>query len=514
MASILQYRKIATLEAVESFSPSIVELQPYGETLDNHEVLLVDAKSNELALNPRSWRLYQRILYTVLVTLVGAIVSWAGSITSAAAKAASEEFGVSETVESLATGLYFIGFGLGSLVAGPFSETFGRNITYTVTISLFICSVTGSALAPNIKTQLVFRFLAGFFGNTPLTCAGGSLADLWSPEERGTVVPLYAVGVFDGSVLAPIVGGWIAQGASSGVMSWRWVEWITIILSAFFLLLIVIFLPETYAPVLVQWKTHHIRVRTRDRRHRAPIEVTKEPLLKRLERAMHRPFALLIRELIIFTIALYLILVYVVFFTFLNGFPFIFGETHQWGPGLTGTAFLSILIGQHLPLFLIPVTRKWATMYTAKREASGAQEVDPSENRLWMAMVGAVALPISLFWLGWTAYPNISPWPGLAGGVLFGFACVAIYTSFYMYVIGVYAAYAASGLASTTVLRYVVAGAMVPPSIPMYAQLGNQWTLTLFGTLSIVMGTLPFVFFRYGLALRNRSPFAKQTATT
>lgn len=48
---------------------------------------------------------------------------------------------------------------------------------------------TASGLSRNIAEQLVFRFLAGLFANTPLTCAGGSLADMWTPAERTYIVP-------------------------------------------------------------------------------------------------------------------------------------------------------------------------------------------------------------------------------------------------------------------------------------------------------------------------------------
>lgn len=127
MASILQFRHIARL------GTDAVILDAEMQTLDegsDDDVLPVDVNLTEPSLNPRLWPLYKRILCTVLATSVGFIVSWAGSITSAAAKNASAEFGVSETVESLATGLYFIGFGLGSLLAGPISETLGRNAIY------------------------------------------------------------------------------------------------------------------------------------------------------------------------------------------------------------------------------------------------------------------------------------------------------------------------------------------------------------------------------------------------
>lgn len=97
----------------------------------------------------------------------------ASAIDSVALPQASKEFGVAEVVESMATGLFLIGFGCGALFAGPISETVGRNPVYIVTMIIYMCWLVGAGLAPNIGAQLVFRFLAGFFGSTPLVCAGG-----------------------------------------------------------------------------------------------------------------------------------------------------------------------------------------------------------------------------------------------------------------------------------------------------------------------------------------------------
>ena len=43
---------------------------------------------------------------------------------------------------------------------------------------VFMIFLMASALAPNIGAQLTFRFLAGVFGTTPLTCAGGQICGL------------------------------------------------------------------------------------------------------------------------------------------------------------------------------------------------------------------------------------------------------------------------------------------------------------------------------------------------
>ena len=78
--------------------------------------------------------------------------------------------------------------------------------------------IIASGLAPNIGAQLTFRFPAGFFSSTPLTCTGGSIFDLWNPMGRVFTFPVFPNAAFTGSVLGPVMGGFIAQ---SNAVSWR-----------------------------------------------------------------------------------------------------------------------------------------------------------------------------------------------------------------------------------------------------------------------------------------------------
>jgi multidrug resistance protein len=259
-------------------------------------------------LNPHNWTRARRFGITFMVASIGAVVGIASSITSSAILEASQEFHVSEVTESLATGLFLVGFGLGSLFAGPISETVGRNPVYLITLVIYMIFIMASALSPNIGAQLAFRFIAGCFASTPLTCAGGSLSDIWSPMERTFAFPVFANAAFSGPLLGPVIGGYIAQ---STIISWRWVEWITLIISGLITILVFFFQPETYPPVLLKWKAQHLRELTGDDRYRAEIEIREESFWHRLKRALYRPFLLTFREPIIILIALYLSVVYI-----------------------------------------------------------------------------------------------------------------------------------------------------------------------------------------------------------
>jgi MFS transporter, DHA1 family, multidrug resistance protein len=46
----------------------------------------------------------------------------------------------------------------------------------------------GCALAKNMGTILAIRFLTGVFSSSPLTNAGGVIADIWDPTMRGAAM--------------------------------------------------------------------------------------------------------------------------------------------------------------------------------------------------------------------------------------------------------------------------------------------------------------------------------------
>lgn len=209
-----------------------------------------------------------------------------------------------------------------------------------------------------------------------------------------------------GPIFGPVVGGFIGQ---SSRVSWRWTEWITLIISGLILFLVLLFQPETFSPILLKWKASHLRAITGDDRFVAEVEIRADPFWKRLTTALYRPFLLTIREPIVILFALYLTVVYIILFTFLDGYAYVFGETYGFSEGIIGLAFLGIAIGLCFASVLVPLIYHWA-----KRDLRTLQEIEgpaaklPPEKRLWFAMFGAPAVPISLFWMGWTNYASIS----------------------------------------------------------------------------------------------------------
>lgn len=62
----------------------------------------------------------------------------------------------------------------------------------------------GAAGSKNIETLVILRFLAGAFGSSPLTNAGGVIADMFPASQRGLATSIFAAAPFLGPVIGPI----------------------------------------------------------------------------------------------------------------------------------------------------------------------------------------------------------------------------------------------------------------------------------------------------------------------
>ncbi|OGE54577.1 hypothetical protein PENARI_c006G07523 [Penicillium arizonense] len=468
-------------------------------------------------LNPRNHSTTSRMVATLLVTALAFIVGAASAIESGVLPQITETYHVSEVVGSLVTGIYLLGFAAGSLVSGPLSEILGRNAVYAGSLTLFMIFIMGSALAPNIGAQLAFRFLAGIFGCPPLTCAGGTIADLWNPLEKTITFPMYAILSFGGPVLAPVIASFIGQ---TGVLSWQWTAWIILIGSGAIMALIILFQPETYSPLLLKWKGKHLRKATGDNRFRSAMDMEKIPLFTRIGGALKRQFLITFQEPIILLISLYMTVLYIVLFTFFDGYTYIFTDVYGISQGLTNITWVAMYIGIMLAgLLVFPIyhwtKRDFVAAAKAKNGTDPASDPHALDNvhtqpeiRLWFAMFGAPLIPISLFWMGWTDFPSVSIWSPIIASSFFGFGAICIFISSYMYVIDSYDIYAASALGFMTVSRYFAAGGMTVVGIPFYKNMGVHWTLTILGCISAIMVPVPYVFYRYGPVIRKWSRYA------
>ncbi|RAH41328.1 MFS general substrate transporter [Aspergillus brunneoviolaceus CBS 621.78] len=449
-------------------------------------------------LNPQNWTRARKWICTATVCLIALAVSIPGTIDAPISAAFNEKYHVGEIAGTMVTGMYLIGVGVGSLFAGPFSETFGRNAVYFITLIVFMLFILAKALAPNYGAAIVFRFIQGFFGAAPLTVGGGTVGDIWGPLDVTFSLPFVTMASYSGPILGPIIGAYIPADKSN------WTDWISLIIAGAVLVFVAMFQPETYGPTLLSWRAKHLRAATGDSRYQVDESASTSSLGSRLLVNVYRPFQMTITEPIVLLFSFYLILLYIVLFTFLNGFPFIFTQTYGISNSLTFIIWVAMLAGDAVAILLIPLIYGW-TKKAAVKAATNGTALQAEVSLYWAMVGGSFLMPISLFWMGWTCYSDISIWSPIIATFVFGYSLVTIFTATYLYIVFVYTVYAGSALGFMTFSRYVISGALQPASIPMYQHMTPHWVLTLVGILATIMAPMPFLLYKYGHQIRAMS---------
>ena len=102
-------------------------------------------------------------------------------------------------------------------------------------------------------------------------------------------------------------------------INWRWAEWIMLIFDGLVIAIIFLFKRETFAPQLLYYKARFFREATGNVRFKTAVEASGTGnLLPVLARNFTRPWQLLMEPIVIF-FTVYLSIVYIVLFTFLDG---------------------------------------------------------------------------------------------------------------------------------------------------------------------------------------------------
>ncbi|OQD61197.1 hypothetical protein PENPOL_c018G06825 [Penicillium polonicum] len=428
--------------------------------------------------NPRNFSTPKKVFITACLASLVCISTFGSSVMSPASGQLIHEFGISKEVSILATALYVLGFAVGPLLFGPASEVLGRKYPLSVGVFLFAIFSIPIAVAKNVATIFVCRFLCGTFAAAPLAIAGGGLADLWEPLSRGIAVAGFASATFLGPVLGPLVGGFVTKSH----LGWRWTQWLTIIFSLVFLAIYFIFCPETYSPVVL--------ARLAKKRGHTPPGGKVD--FKQLARVyMLRPFIMLVQEPILALLTLYMGFIYGFLYLCFEAFPIAFEEHRGWDIGIGSLPFLSITVGVLIGVVIIIVHTM--TRMRRKLETVG----DAPEERLVPMMIGSIMMPAGIFWFAWTSNTSL-PWaPQVVSGVFIGCGILLIFLQGMNYIIDVYKVMANSAISINAMFRGLLGAGFPLFASYMFDNLGVPWAMSLLGFLCVALVPVPFLFFIY-----------------
>lgn len=344
---------------------------------------------------------------------------------------------------------FVVMLGIAPLFHAPMSETFGRRPIYLINLAVFTLLQIATALSPNVASFIAFRTLAGVFGSVGVANGGGTISDMFEKRERAKVVGVYLIGPLISPPIGPLIGGLLI-----GKFNWRSIFWFSTILSGTVTLGCYFFLLETRAVTILQHRKNSLEKESPDTKWRVE-GASDQSIFGKISSNSTRAVRILITQPIVLTMSFYQALIFASMYTLYSQYSTIWSAPpYNFSKPQIGFAYLGPVLGFIFTSVFIVMFIDRLYNWLAERNGDDGQP----EYRLPMANVGAVLLPISLFWFGWTVEKELY-WPiPLAATLFFGASQVSIFNTVQTYYIDAYTANAASALAAGSFLRSVIGG--------------------------------------------------------
>lgn len=464
---------------------------------------LVSWESEDDLMNPQNWSSWKKSFVTFEICLLTFSVYIGSSIYSAGTQDIMMTWGLNTQQAVLGLTLFVAGYAIGPMIWAPLSEIpqIGRNPIYIATLIVFVALQAPTALAQSRLVLWPLRFFAGFFGSPALATGGATITDMYSPQKRAYTIGIWGCAAVCGPVLGPLLGGFAAN-----VEGWRWTIWILLWLSGGTLLFLIPFFPETSADNILHRKAVRLREITGNKdlytsgekksESMTPAAVAKMTLVK--------PFVLCFVEPIVFALNAYIGLVYALLYIWFESFPLVFTQLHGFTLGEEGLAFMGILVGTLIAM----ASYSLYLYYYLESKFDEEGNLQPIELRLHAAMVGSFCIPICLFWFGWSAYRDVHWIVPIIGSGFFGLGTFLLFQSVLNYLPDAYQTNAASVLAGNDFIRSIFGAGFPIFADIMYRALGIGWASSVLGFIAVCMIPIPFVLYKYGAKIREKSKYA------
>ncbi|KAJ2904592.1 putative fluconazole resistance protein 1 protein [Zalerion maritima] len=462
--------------------------------------------------NPITFKRWKKWVFVLLQAFACLGVAFVSTAYSGSVSEVIQAFNISTEVSILGISLFVVGFAIGPLLWAPLSELYGRQRLFFATYGIMTAFNAAATGSKNIQSLLILRFFAGAFGSSPLTNAGGVIADLFTANDRGMASAIFAAAPFLGPSLGPIVGGFVGEYAG-----WKWVLGVMAIFTGVIWIVVSLVVPETYTPVILRKRaaklsklTGKAYISRLDAGH-GPVAgggaKKQKSLSAEFKTALSRPWKLLFKEPIVLLTSLYMAIVYGTLYLMFAAFPIVFQQGRGWAPGIAGLPFLGLTVGMMFGVaYAIYDNKRYARVAAAHGGAA------PPEARLPPGIIGSVLLPVGLFWFAWTNGPSIHWIVPIIASSFFAAGLVLVFLSLMNYLIDSYVIFAASVLAANSVIRSLFGAAFPLFTTYMYDDLGVHWASSVPAFLALACLPFPLLFYKYGAGIRMKCRYAAEAA--
>jgi MFS transporter, DHA1 family, multidrug resistance protein len=144
-------------------------------------------------------------------TLLGGFLTAIGPVSMAVYTPAMPElvraFDTTEAAIKLSLSLYFGGFAIAQLLAGPVSDAFGRRAASIAFLAIYVLGSLMAAMASTVDVILAARLIQGIGASVGVTVARAAVRDQFTGAQASRIMNMIGITLAIGPALGPTIGG-------------------------------------------------------------------------------------------------------------------------------------------------------------------------------------------------------------------------------------------------------------------------------------------------------------------
>ncbi|KAH0832264.1 vacuolar DHA amino acid exporter [Lanmaoa asiatica] len=230
----------------QSTTMTLADASPTGEHASSsatptcstppEDVIKLDIEHALVEDDPRIWSNTRKNAILLIISGASMIAGLCANIQNPANSQIEQELHATASEISLSLSLFILVQGNCPVVWSAVSEIKGRKLVYLLSITLFTLGSVIVAISKTIGLVIGMRVVQGAGSSAVIAIGAATLADIYEPHQRGTMMGVYYSAPLLGPSIGPILGGGLTQALSWRAVFWFLVIWGGVIFSAFLFL--------------------------------------------------------------------------------------------------------------------------------------------------------------------------------------------------------------------------------------------------------------------------------------
>ncbi|KAG1818699.1 major facilitator superfamily domain-containing protein [Suillus subaureus] len=191
--------------------------------------------------DPRQWSRTRKMITLCMVSLATMVSGLASNIQNPSNSLIQEDLHATTSQISWTLAAFQLIQGNLPLLWSTASEIKGRKPVYLVASAIFVVGNTALALSKTIEVMIGMRALQAAGSCAVISISAATLADIYEPHERGTMMGIFYAAPLLGPALGPILGGSLSQ-----AFNWRASFYFLLICGGVIFLSFLILFKDTY----------------------------------------------------------------------------------------------------------------------------------------------------------------------------------------------------------------------------------------------------------------------------